>query len=261
MRFGRWRSLIWLALAATAMGGFLGCAANPKCLDQALLGNRNPAAHGTNVEDGYVVHCPDVLEVTVPGHPEWSGYRVVNADGRIALADHVFLRIDGKTAAEIGAIVEKLASAPAGVEVHVAEYQSQKLYLYSDVPGLQRAVPYQGPETIVDLLQRVGGISSRCAPNEIQVVRAHVADGRPTEVFKVDLAAILLKHDLRTNIQLQSFDQVYIGQSRQSAVLSCCPPWLQPLYKVLCGIGRRERASQQTKQLLSDRRPNGNSSL
>jgi protein involved in polysaccharide export with SLBB domain len=222
--------------------------------------NRNPAVHGTSVEDGYVVHCPDVLDVAVPGHPEWSGYRVVNADGRIALSDHVFCRIEGKTPPEIGAIMEKL-TASSGAEVHVAQYQSQKLYLYSDVPGLQRAVPYQGPETIVDLLQRVGGISSRCAPNEIQVVRAHVADGRPTEVFKVDLAAILLKHDLRTNIQLQSFDQVFIGQSRQSAVLSCCPPWLQPLYKVLCGIGGRERASQQTKQLLSDRRPNGSPSL
>jgi polysaccharide biosynthesis/export protein len=256
MESGRWRWFGWLGLVALASGPVLGCATGPKCLDKALLVNRDPAAHGSNPMQQYLIHCPDVLEIMVQGRPEWSGLRGVNADGRIGLTDDLTVRVDGQTPAEITAALEQLAYAPAGeVVVRVAEFSSQQLYVLSDAPGLQRVVPYRGPETVVDVLQRVGGLSSQCAPAEIQVVRAHVADGTPPEVFHVDLAAILLKQDQRTNIILQSFDQIYIGQSRQSAVLSCCPPWLKPLYKCLCGIGRREKASQQTKELMRGDQP------
>jgi protein involved in polysaccharide export with SLBB domain len=119
-------------------------------------------------------------------------------------------------------------------------------------------VPYEGPETIVDFLQRVGGMSSRCAPADIQVVRAHVADGKPAETLRVDLAGILLKDDQRTNVTLQSFDQIYIGQSRQSLVLSCFPPWLQPLYKKLCGIARREQMPRPIDANVPADQPNRN---
>jgi protein involved in polysaccharide export with SLBB domain len=167
------------------------------------------------------------------------------------LTDSAFFRVDGQTTAEAARSIAGVTAVPAGsVSVRVADYRSQYLYLFSDVPGLQRVVPYQGPEPIVDFLQRVGGISSRCAPADIQVVRAHVADGGPPETIHVDLSAILLKQDQRTNVTLHSFDQIYIGQSRQSAVLSCFPPWFQPLYKKLCGIGRREKALRQIKDLL-----------
>jgi protein involved in polysaccharide export with SLBB domain len=234
-----------------ACGFVLGCATNQKCLDEALLADRDPAAHGTNLAEQYVVHCPDVVEINVKDHPEWSGVRAVTPDGRIGLTEHAYLRVDGQTTVATAKVLEHLAAAPPGdVGVRVVEYRSQVLYLVGEGPGLQRVVPYQGPETVVDFLQRVGGLSSRCAPGEIQVIRAHVADGGPTEVFHVDLSAILLKHDQRTNITLQSFDQIYIGQSRQSNVLSCCPPWFQPLYKAICGMARREKAAKKAKELL-----------
>jgi protein involved in polysaccharide export with SLBB domain len=244
------------------LGLMPGCATTTRGLDKALLVDRNPAAHGTNLLQQYVVHCPDVLEITVQDHPEWSGLRRVNADGRIALTEIANLRVDGQTTADMAQTLEQLASVPPGaVQVRVAEFRSQHLYLVSDAPGQQRVVAYQGPETIVDLLQRVGGLSSRCAPGEIEIIRAHVADGTPPETFHVDLPAILLKQDQRTNITLQPFDQIYIGQSRQSAVLNCCPPWLQPLYKKLCGIARREKASQQTKDLMRGESPVGSQPL
>jgi protein involved in polysaccharide export with SLBB domain len=257
MRSGRWRWCGWLGLIGSAAALMAGCATSSNALDQALLVNRNPAAHGANPSEQYVVRCPDVLDITVKGRPQWSGLRAVNADGRVGLTEQTAPRVEGQTTPEISRDLERLANVPTGdVTVRVAEYRSQQLYLISDVPGQQSVVPYRGPETIVDLLQRVGGLSYRSAPAEIEVVRAHVADGRPPEVFNVDLAAILLKQDQKTNIALQSFDQIYVGQSRQSTVLSCCPPWLKPLYKSLCGMARREKASQQTKDLMRDNRPN-----
>ena len=99
-------------------------------------------------------------------------------------------------------------------------------------------MPYQGPETVLDLLQRVGGLSPSAAPTDVQVVRAHVADGKTPEVFHVDLAAIVVKHDQQSNVRLLPFDQVYVGQSRRSTYVPALPPWLRPLYHALCGMWR-----------------------
>jgi protein involved in polysaccharide export with SLBB domain len=120
--------------------------------------------------------------------------------------------------------------------VSVAAYRSQQVYLIGAVSGEQRAAPYQGPETVLDLLQRVGGLSAGAAPGDVQIVRAHVADGGAPEVFTVDLEAIVRKKNQETNIRLEPFDQVYIGESRSCRLSSCVPPWLRPLYETLCGM-------------------------
>jgi len=251
MRSGQRRWSWRLALLAPLLSAAVGCATDQKSLDKALLANRDPAAHCRDSLSHYVLHSPDVLEIVIRGQPQWSGTRPIEPDGRIWLDELAALRVDGLTPTEVAQLLARLAAVPAGdVSVRVAEYNSQQLFLLSDVPGLQHVVPYQGPETVVDLLQRVGGISSHCAPGEIQVVRAHVADGKPPEVIHVDLAAILLKHDYNTNIPLQSFDQIYLGQSRESIVWNLCSPWMKPLYHKLSGIAQRERASQNTKDQL-----------
>jgi len=73
----------------------------------------------------------------------------------------------------------------------------------------------------------------------VQIVRSHVAEGKAPEVFHVDLAAILNKHDLQTNIPLEPFDQIYVGQNRRSKLCPCLPPWLRPLFEALSGMKRR----------------------
>jgi protein involved in polysaccharide export with SLBB domain len=127
------------------------------------------------------------------------------------------------------------------VRVRVAEFNSQQLYLFGEVAGLQRAVAYQGPETVLDLLQRVGGITPGASLGDIEVVRTHVADGKAPEVFHVDLAAIVLKHDQHSNPRLEPFDQVYVGQSRRSSLTCSLPPWVRPVYKRVCGMSRPEK--------------------
>jgi protein involved in polysaccharide export with SLBB domain len=120
--------------------------------------------------------------------------------------------------------------------VRVAEHNSQSLYLFGEVDTAQRVVAYHGPETILDLLQRVGGTSPGALLDDVEVVRAHIADGKPPEVFHIDLAAILLRHDLQTNIPLEPFDRIYIAQSRGSRLVGCVPPLLQPVYRRLVGM-------------------------
>lgn len=222
-----------------APGLMIGCAGTQPKIDQALLADRDPAAHGGNLDQFYQVHCPDTLDIQVTGAASWTGQRTVGVDGRIDLSPQGAVRVDGLTTREIVAqLAGHLNIPPSQVQVRVAGYHSQKVYLVGEVVGLQRALPYQGPETVVDLLQRSGGITPGAAPREVSVVRAHIADGKPPEVFQVDLPAIVLKNDQSSNLRLQPFDQVYIGQSRQSVLCNCLPPWSRPLYEKLCGMKR-----------------------
>jgi protein involved in polysaccharide export with SLBB domain len=225
----------WLpALLLLPAGGCAGCRSH---LEQALRDDHNPAAHAPQAALGYQIHCPDLVEVNVAGHPELCGSFPVGPDGRIALSSRERVVIDTMTPTQAAQTIAEEVSLPADrVQVKVTGYNSQVLYLFGEVNGLQRAIPYQGPETLVDLLQRVGGFAPGAALGNIQVVRAHIADGKSPEVFQVDLNGILVERDQQSNLRLQPSDQVYVGQTSRSRLSCCFPPWLRPLYNCLCGI-------------------------
>ena len=228
MASGQARRSWWRRAALAGLPALVaGCFGPGGHLDRALLADRNPAAHQSGADARYRVHCPDVLDVTVPGRADCCGTRPVGADGRIPLGDAA-LRVEGLTAAEVARRVAAVAGVdPARVQVRVSAFNSQQVFLRGEVAGLPRAIPYQGPETVVDLLQRSGGLAPGAAPGDVQVVRSHIADGTPPEVFHVDLAAILLRNDQRSNVLLEPFDQVYVGQTRRSCLAECLPPWLR----------------------------------
>src|SRR5262249_10113679 len=142
----------------------------------------------------YVVRFPDLLKVQIEGHPSLSGEQAVNVEGKIEFTPGDSIRAEGKTTPAIARLIADHFNQPAdNVQVSVSGFNSQSLFLQGEVKGEARAVPYVGAETVLDMLQRVGGITSGAAPTDIQVVRAHVAEGRPPEVFTVDLDAILNK--------------------------------------------------------------------
>jgi protein involved in polysaccharide export with SLBB domain len=214
-----------------------GCATN-RNLDKELLAPK-PSAN-REVANGYHVQCPDVLEVAADFRPDIpAGRRVVGPDGCIDLGPAGRVRVEGMSPAQIAARMAVAAAVPvATVRVRVAEYRSQRVYVFGQVTGLQRAVPYQGPETIRDFLQRAGGLAPGAEPSEVHVVRANVADGKRPEVFAVDLKAIVMQHDERTNIRLDPFDEVFIGETRQSSYEKAIPPILRPLYERLVNMDR-----------------------
>jgi polysaccharide export outer membrane protein len=216
-----------------------GCCLCRPHLDEALLADPGRAARNQGVIDRYRVACPDVLEVAVSGRPAWGGRYTVKADGRIDLGRLGRVRVEGLTLPDVATrVAEPLEVAPAEVHVRVAEYNSQQVYLVGQVTGLQRAVPYEGPETVLDLLKRTGGITPGAEPDEVHVVRAGVAEGQTPQVFHIDLQAIVLKQDQHTNLRLQPFDQVYVGESQESCFAKFIPPCFRCLYDLLCGMRR-----------------------
>ncbi len=207
--------------------------------DQPLVGR----AAAADVDDGtvaYFTHCPDVLEVSIADHPEANGPRRVSADGRIDLGALGRLRVEGRTTTAIAAQLAMIFHTDIhNVRVAVTEHNSQQVYLFGQINGSQRPVSYRGPETVVELLQRVGGITAGAAPDDVYVVRPRVGPGLPPEVFHVELRRILVERDERTNLRLQPFDEVHVGETKRSLWGKCVPPCLKPLYQGLCGLGRR----------------------
>jgi protein involved in polysaccharide export with SLBB domain len=217
-----------------------GCAMNQARLTRSLLLNRNPSVLRNDLDRHYQVHCPDVLEVAVEGVTSGASLVPVTPDGRIALVGDNSLRVGGFTTPEIARLLARHHGVDADqVQVRVAQYNSQQLFLYGQVSGGEHAIAYQGPETVLDVLQRAGGLSTGASVDNVQVIRSHVADGKPPEVFHVDLVAIVRYQDQQTNIPVEPCDQIYVGQTRRSKICPCLPPWLRPLYETASGMKRR----------------------
>jgi protein involved in polysaccharide export with SLBB domain len=205
-------------------------------VDRTLMAEKGSVTRNEGVAERYLIGCPDVLELVVAGQPEHSGRCVVGPDGRIDLGSLGRPRVEGRTTIQAAEGVARAAGLPPQyVAVRVVEFRSQVLYLFGEVNGLQRAVPYRGQETVMDLLQRTGGITPGAAPEDVYLVRSRVAEGKRPEVFHVDLRGIVMKGDHKTNLRLQPFDQIHVGATRRARLEKCVPPWLRPLFHALCG--------------------------
>jgi protein involved in polysaccharide export with SLBB domain len=219
-----------------------GCTGQRPWVDRAIMAQPTPPAARNSTAAEYLVSCPDLLEIKINGRPELSGTQEIAGDGRISATNGERVRVEGLSTSEVA---RRLAAAgrrnPDQITVRVAEYRSQKIYLVGQVVGLQRTVPYQGPEHVLDLLQRVGGVTAGAAPDEVYVVRSRIAEGKQPEVYRVRLRDILAKHDQSTNIQLQPQDQIYVGETNRSALSHYLPPWLKPMFDSLWGMARPEK--------------------
>jgi protein involved in polysaccharide export with SLBB domain len=212
-----------------------GCAGSHKRIDNAMQAPREPQSAASL--EPYTLGCPDVLEVGVQGQTVAPIRCPVGVDGCIDLGTLGRVRVEGETS---GQAVESIAAAaglaPNRVRLRILEYKSRQIYLSGEVAGKHRAVPYQGPETVADLLQRAGGVTAGAETRDVHVIRSHITDGQAPEDFHVDLRAIYLDHDERTNLVLQPYDQVYVGETRKSSLTKCFPRWLRPTYERLLGL-------------------------
>jgi protein involved in polysaccharide export with SLBB domain len=221
----RWLSWLGISLLLHAAG----CATDRTAVGNSLMSQ--PTQRKEGVAEHYRAGCPDVLALEVRDRPEFTGQFPVGVDGRIDLGDYGKPRVEGRTTKEIIAVIgEEIGAAPENVKVEIAKFRSQHLLLFGEVVGSQRSLPYHGQETVLDLLQRVGGITKGAEPRDVYVVRAHLGENQRPEVIRVDLDAITLKNDHRTNIRLLPYDQIYVGETRRSQVERAIPPWVRSLY-------------------------------
>ena len=193
-----------------------------------LLAGKSDIGPNQSVAAYYLAGCPDVLRLEVVSQPQLNGKYTIRPDGRIQLSQDVAVRVEGHTPAEIEErVAEAIGTSPKNVLVEIVEYESQYVLLFGQVGGWQRVLPYRGQETVLDLLQRTG-VTRGAAPESIYIVRSHIENGQRPEVFHIDMNAIVSKQDERTNIRVEPYDQIYVGETRQSRMERLFPPWLRP---------------------------------
>jgi len=221
-RYFRARTGAAVLLVAAAAG----CASNRPRVDAALRASR-PVSGPASPDAAYTVACPDLLDIQVIDHPEWSGPREIGPDGCVQLAELSPLRVEGLTPAQAANRAAMALHLPrAAVGIRVTAYRSRQVFLFGQVEGPERALSYQGPETVADLLRRAGGLPPGADFRTVSVVRPHVAAGHRPEVFTVDLAAVLLRGDSKSNVILQPDDEVYIAETPRYSMLKALPEWM-----------------------------------
>ena len=198
-------------------GLMAGCAGMQSSMEKNLMADKGFNNRNEGVLENYPIACPDIVEVAIGQQP--GAVAPIGPDGCVSLGSLGQPRIQGLTPGQAARqIAAQLRLPREQVRVRVVEFKSQYLFLFGEINGLQRSVPYQGQETVLDLLQRVGGLTQGAAPEDVYVIRSRIADGQRPEIFRVDLNAIVLKHDYRTNLRLQPFDQVHVGETPQAAI-------------------------------------------
>lgn len=186
---------------------------------------------------GYRLNCPDVVEVEVTEHPETSVTAAIDLDGRLPLTEKLNPRIEGLTLSQARSEIARVAGvSEEQVRLRLAAPRSAQIYVHGPIRSRLQMIPYQGPEPVMDLLRRIGGLPPGSKLNEVYVVRPNVARGQKARIYHIDVEAILLDNDQRTNLVLQPSDVIYVGETRRSSFSRILPDWLRPLYRKLTGL-------------------------
>jgi polysaccharide export outer membrane protein len=175
-------------------------------------------------DTGYRVGVGDVLDVRVPGHPEFSNFRTgrdepgadrpggvtVKEDGRIYLPNLGGVQAAGRSVLEVQAdLVERLRAflERPFVSVDVLRYQSQKFFVLGAVqlPGV---FPADGETTLLEGIARAGG-----ARPGADLEGAYVVRGRT--LLPISLADILLRGDTSRNVVMRHGDLVFLPDAVQ----------------------------------------------
>jgi polysaccharide export outer membrane protein len=153
----------------------------------------------------------DQLVITVVNMADWSKTYPVGADGMIEFPEIGRIKVEGLTAHEIEAGLEKSLRegrihASPQITVEVQQTPNKKVSVFGPVrtPGV---VAYAGEITLLDVIGRVGG-RSQDAADEVLVIRT-AADGAVSEPVRINVREIE-SGNLEHNIALQDGDQILV---------------------------------------------------
>jgi polysaccharide biosynthesis/export protein len=158
----------------------------------------------------FVLGPEDVLSVNVWKEPDVSLHEiVVRPDGKISIPLAGEIQASGLTAMQLqDAITEKLKSfiASPNVTVSVVRVVSQSVSVVGQVsrPG---SYPMGGPQTVLDMLARAGGLTEYAKEKEIRVMRTE--NGKNLQ-FPVNYKDLIKGKNLKQNIVLKRGDVILV---------------------------------------------------
>ena len=176
---------------------------------------------------GYVVGAEDVLEITVSGQNDLTRRVTVSPDGTFMFPFVGSVSAAGLTPNEVETrlrdLLEKDYLVDPQLSVRVAEYRSQRVYLFGEIqkPGIYVLTERQ--PKLLDIVSAAGGLAAR-AGREAIIVPVSTAKGGVTpasegdRTIRVNLRK-LLEGDAAENVTLRNGDTIYISKLTSFFVL------------------------------------------
>ncbi|QDV23327.1 polysaccharide biosynthesis/export family protein [Aureliella helgolandensis] len=141
------------------------------------------------------------------------GDQEVKVDGSLDLGRFGRLRVVGLTVEEIELAIEdrmvELGAERESINVQLQETNASEIYVLGEV-GSPGAYALDGNETVLDVILRAGGLTSKASPCDMILVRP-TSPNACRVVLPVCYRQITQLGDVRSNYQLQPGDRVVVG--------------------------------------------------
>jgi polysaccharide export outer membrane protein len=162
------------------------------------------------ISPNYRVGPQDMIEINVFGHPELNRSVRISEEGKIPFPYIGEIDINGLTRLEIEkrlkTAIDEILLQDAQVIVFIKEFHSQKVSLLGAV-GSQGQYELTGPETLLSLISKAGGIAES-AGEEIIVIRQ--LPDKTTRSLKISIHELIMNGDPKLNIPLQANDNIIV---------------------------------------------------
>lgn len=202
-------------LVSVLLAGTVLVVSGCKSVPDAAEGKEEVSRVASQLEGDYRIGVDDRLQITVWRNPELSTTVPVRPDGKISVPLIGDVQAGGNTPTQVAAIIKEKLSAyirEPNVAVILTELRSHEFLSRVRVTGAVRAprsMPYRPGMTVLDVVLEAGGTNDFAAPNRTKLYRKTKTK---TEVFDVDLEAILTKGKLESNYELKPGDVVTIPE-------------------------------------------------
>ncbi|MFC2166821.1 polysaccharide biosynthesis/export family protein [Acidobacteriota bacterium] len=164
------------------------------------------------ISPNYRVGPQDLIEITVVGHDEFHRSVRISEEGKIPFPYIGEIDINGLTRLEIESkikiAIDEYLLQNAQVIVSIMEFRSQKISLFGAV-GSQGQYALNGPETLLSLLSRAGGISEDAGENIIVIRKLEGNESRTLKIPIMDF----MEGDPTLDIPLQADDIINIPKT------------------------------------------------
>ncbi len=198
----------WLVSSVVLLGL---CWAGSQAQAQPVVAVAAPSMAST--ANDYRISRGDDLDLRFFYTPELNTRAVVRSDGRISVPLLGELMAEGRSVAELSALIERQLSGQVNrpqVAINVQGAAAMRVFVGGEVgkPGMQ---PLAGPLTALQAVMVAEGVKDTAQPSLALVVRRTAEGGR--QVIPVDLDAAMKGQAPDVDLVLQPFDAVVVPRS------------------------------------------------
>lgn len=220
------------------------------------------------ISPNYRVGPQDMIEITVFGHPEWNRSVRVSEEGKIPFPYIGEIEINGLTRLEIEkklkTAIDETLLVDAHVIVFIKEFHSQKVSLLGAVRN-QGQYELNGPETLLSLITKAGGISEN-ADKDIIVIRQ--LPDKTARTLRIPIYDLMIKGDSMLDIPLQANDIInipieekvkiyFVGEVNKTGVLEVKRSEIPNLHQAIIQQGGFTQKAAQKRVMIKRMGPDG----